>query len=149
MFLVFINRKTSNKYKLLSLSNLLLLCYQPLPFLVKNLPSPMVGTPSPLIKGSPLLKGGEGGRIGPSKNWVTWGVSTFLLERGDCYRNGIWGVGTFFITLQFNHIYFVCGKSKVSFITFWFFSFLNYPCKILIQVFIVLKHCLSVSDPFW
>ena len=31
MFLGFINTKTSNKHKLLSLSNLLLLFYQPLP----------------------------------------------------------------------------------------------------------------------
>ena len=30
-----------------------------------------------------------------------------------------WRVATFFITLQFNHIYSVCGKSKVSFITFF------------------------------
>ena len=28
------------------------------------------------------------------------------------------GVATFFITLQFNHTYSVCGKSKVSFIFF-------------------------------
>ena len=56
----------------------------------------------------------------------------------------------FFITLQFNYIYTftlcvcvcVCGKSKVSFITFWFFNLLNQPCKILIQVFKVVKHCI-------
>ena len=45
----------------------------------------------------------------------------------------------FFVTLQFNHIYRVCGESKVSFITFWIFSLLSYPFKILMQVFIVLK----------
>ena len=42
------------------------------------------------------------------------------------------GVATFFITLQFNHIYCVWGKSKAPFITFRIFS-------LLIQVFIVLK----------
>ena len=50
------------------------------------------------------------------------------------------GDGTFFIILQFNHIYCACENSKVSFITFWFFSLLSEPCKIFIQVFIVLKH---------
>ena len=45
----------------------------------------------------------------------------------------------FFVTLQFNYIYRVCGESKVSFITFWIFSLLSYPFKILMQVFIVLK----------
>ena len=79
----------------------------------------IVGTPP-----SPLLKGVGG--VGPSKNSVTWGIRNFLLERGDkperwgwC-RNG--GIATFFITLQFNHIYFVYGKSKVSFITSRFSS---------------------------
>ena len=45
----------------------------------------------------------------------------------------------FFITLQFNHVYCVSGEIKVPFITFWLFSLLSQPCKILIQVFIVLK----------
>ena len=49
------------------------------------------------------------------------------------------GFATLFITLQFNHIYCVWGESKVLFITFQTFSFLNQSCKILIQVFIVLK----------
>ena len=77
----------------------------------------IVGT-FPLLNG----KGGEGaGGVGPSKNWVTWGaVPKFLLL----------------------HSLYVCGKSKVSFITFRFFSLLSWPCKILIQVFIVLKHCI-------
>ena len=48
MFLEFINKMTSNKHKLLSLSNLSLLFYQPLPFLGKNVPSPMFR--HPLIK---------------------------------------------------------------------------------------------------
>ena len=48
MFLEFINTMTSNKHKLLSLSNLPLLSYQPLPFLGKMYPPPIVG--HPLIK---------------------------------------------------------------------------------------------------
>ena len=81
------------------------------------------------------------------------GTPTFLLERGDKVVNGGGGVDVelggchFFITLQFNHIYCVCGKSKVSFITFQFFSFLSQSCKILIQVLIVLKHW-YISDSF-
>ena len=47
-----------------------------------------------------------------------------------------------FISITFNHIYCVFGKSKVSFITFWFFGLLSQPCKILLQVFIALKHCI-------
>ena len=31
------------------------------------------------------------------------------------------------------------GENKVPFLTFWIFSLLSYPCKILIQVFIVLR----------
>ena len=53
MFLEFINTKTSNIHKLLSFSNLPLLFYQPLPFLGKNVLSPVVGSP-------PLIKGGLG-----------------------------------------------------------------------------------------
>ena len=34
-------------------------------------------------------------------------------------------VATFFITLQFNHIYSVGGKSKVFFVTFFSFSLLS------------------------
>ena len=48
MFLEFINTMTSNKHKLLSLSNLPLLSYQPLPFFGKMYPPPTVG--HPLIK---------------------------------------------------------------------------------------------------
>ena len=64
------------------------------------------------------------------------GVRNFLLERGDKPEKGCCH---FFITLQFNHIYCVWGESKVPFITLQIFSLLSQPCKILIQVFIVLK----------
>ena len=53
--------------------------------------------------------------------------------RGACTKNNSenrgliqkWGSCHFFITLQFNRIYCVLRKSKVSFITFWFFSLLS------------------------
>ena len=72
------------------------------------------------------------------------GVPSFLLERVDKpgKEGELMQKYGFFITLQFNHIYSVCGKSKVSFITFQFFNLLSQPCKILVQVFIVLKHCI-------
>ena len=54
------------------------------------------------------------------------------VEMRDCY---------FLIYLQFNHINSLCGKSKVSFITFQLFSLLSQTSKVLIQVFIVLKNC--------
>ena len=63
----------------------------------------------------PLIKGGKG--LGPSKNWVIWG-------RGWC-RNGGGGCH-FFITLQFNRIYCVCGE-KVKFVLLHFdSSFFNH-----------------------
>ena len=62
-------------------------------------------------------------------------MRNFLLERGINLKRRGGGL----ITLKFNHIYFVWGESKVPFITFWIFSLFSKPCKILIQVFIVLK----------
>ena len=56
----------------------------------------------------------------------------FLLERGDKPEKGGGGVDVEIggwvatsITLQFNHIYCVCGVSKVSFSTFRIFSLLS------------------------
>ena len=46
-------------------------------------------------------------------------------------------VVTLFITLQFNHT--VCGKCKAPFITCRIFIIFSQPCKILIQVVVVLK----------
>ena len=61
------------------------------------------------------------GGVGHSKNRVTWeAVPKFLLL----------------------HSLYVCGKSKVSFITFRFFSLLSWPSKVLIKIFIVLQHCI-------
>ena len=85
----------------------------------------IVGPPGPLYE-----RGEEGGS---SKNWVTLGgvagVPNVLLKREDKHEKG-GGVDEamegchFFITLQFNNIYSVCCKSKVSIITFRFFSLL-------------------------
>ena len=67
-----------------------------------------------------------------------------LLERGINLKKGVdveMGGLQLFYYLQFSQIHCVCvcGGSKVPFITFWIFSLLSYPFKILIQVFIVLK----------
>ena len=96
---------------------------------------------------SPLLKGQGCGWEGPSNNWVTWGVWNILLKRGDKPDKGGWcrngrgggGVPLFYYFTVQSHLLCVCGESKVPFITFWIFSLLSYLCKILIQVFIVLK----------
>ena len=81
MFLKFMNTITSNKHKLLSLSNLPLLLYLLLPFLGEMFPPPIVG--HPLIKaGSRTLQKNESlGERGE-------GVSNFLLERWDKPEKG-------------------------------------------------------------
>ena len=96
----------------------------------------------------PLIKGGKG--LGPSKNWVIWGrggVPKILLERGDNSEQegvdvemGGGGLSLFYYFTVQSHLLCVWGKSKVCFITFWLF--ILQPYKILIQVFIVLKHCI-------
>ena len=60
----------------------------------------------------------------------------------------------FFNTLHFNHIYSLCvsgggagGVSQVPFITFWIFSLLSQLCKILIQVFIIIKPGIICTFP--
>ena len=59
-------------------------------------------------------------------------LQIFLLEQGDKPEKGVWGgvdveMGDchFFVTLQFSHIYCMCGESKIPFITFWIFSLLS------------------------
>ena len=71
MFLEFINTMTSNKHKLLSLSNLPLLSYQPLPFFGKMYAPPIVG--HPLIK--------AGGRTFQKLSHVV-GMKFFARKRG-------------------------------------------------------------------
>ena len=81
----------------------------------------------------PIIKGGQD----LPKFQSLGGLPNFLLERGNKPEKGgliqRWRVATFFITLQFNQIYSLCGKSKASFITFQFFNLLSQPCKILIK----------------
>ena len=60
------------------------------------------------------LKGVE-----PSKNSHLGGTNFFARNEGLDVE--MWGCH-FFIALQFNHFYSLCGKGKVSFITFQFFS---------------------------
>ena len=75
--------------------------------------------PPPLIKGE---------RVGPSKNWVTWGGG---------------GIATFFITWQFSCIHCIWGR-KVKFGLLHFYSsvFWVNHARFSSQVFIVLKHCI-------
>ena len=83
-----------------------------------------------IVAPPPLLKGGGrwGGGGRTFKNWVTWGVPKILLERGiTLKRIGGWcrnggGLPLFYYFNVQLHFLGVVGKSKVSFITFWFFS---------------------------
>ena len=63
----------------------------------------------------PLTK--EGGGLGPSENWVNWGVRNFLLEKGDKPVKGGWcrngGVATFLIL--YSSIIFTVCEGKVRF----------------------------------
>ena len=43
------------------------------------------------------------------------------------------------LLLYSSNAFALCGESKVPFTIFWIFSLLSQPCKILIQVFTVLK----------
>ena len=80
----------------------------------------------------------SGGGVGGG-GWVQWGKGGRLMQK--------WGVTTILITLQFNYIYSVCGKSKVFFITFFPSGFMQ--DSHLIQVFIVPKYCMPQVGPKW
>ena len=91
--------------------------------------------PSPLLKGEQNLQKIES--LGERFDIFCQKGEINLKRGGGLCRNE--GVATFFITLQFNHIY--CVWEKSSFLYYiLFFSLLIQPCKIIIQVFIVLKH---------
>ena len=74
-------------------------------------------------------------------------VIKFFPRKGDKHEKGgdvKMGFATFLITLHFNPIHGVCvGKVKLSLILplmIWLLSPLSKPCKILIQVFTLLKN---------
>ena len=93
-----------------------------------NIPPPLL-----LIKGGTFQKLSHLGGI------------FFFCQKGRINNKpekGRLSVATLFITLQFNHVYSVCRKSKVSFITIRSIGLLSQSCKILVQVFIILKHCI-------
>ena len=106
------------------------------------------------IKGGGFQKLSHCGR---GKGGGGWGTKFYARKEDKTEKEELmqkWRGCQIFITLQFNCIYCVWVKSKVFFITFWFFSLWSWPCKILIQVFIVLKHCIICiflihSDSFW
>ena len=88
---------------------------------------------------SPLIKGG--GRTFQKLSHIR--VPKMLLERRGSPWKGGGGGGALFLLLHSLIGFTLCvGKSKVSFITFWFFSLFSWPCTILIQVFLILKHCI-------
>ena len=73
----------------------------------------------------------KGGRITQKRGW------------GWCRNDGVADFLLLYSSITFTVCVYRGGMgSKVSFITFWFFILLSQPGKILIQVFIVLKHCI-------
>ena len=66
-----------------------------------------------------------------------WGINLKRAGRSLCTNGGALTFCHF--TFLLYHIYGVWGKSKVPFITFWILSLSSWPCRILIQLFIVLK----------
>ena len=115
MFLGFIKTNTSNKHKLVSLSNLPLLFYQPFLFWGKYVPSSHSWNPSPLIKGGEV--GGGGGRTFQKLSHL--GVSNFLLERGDKPEKGGWCRnmgGCHFFLLLYSSITFTLSVGKKKFL---------------------------------
>ena len=71
----------------------------------------------------------KGGRITQKRGW------------GWCRNDGVADFLLLYSSITFTVCVYRGGMgSKVSFITFWFFILLSQPGKILIQVFIVLKH---------
>ena len=92
--------------------------------------------------------------VGPSLSHLRGGYQNILWERGDnpekgegwCRNGGCHFLYCFTVQV---HLVCVLRKSKVSFITFWFFSLLSYPCMILIPshciICIILIHSDSVQ----
>ena len=101
-------------------------------------PLPLPSPPSPLKGGGRIFK--KLSHIGERGGYAIF-----------CQKGGInlkWGGCNFFITLQFNHIYCVCGESKVLFITFRIFSPAmqdSHPSLYYTKTW----YHLYISDPFW
>ena len=99
-------------------------------FIIKFQANLIVGTPTPL---APLIKGG---RVGPSKNWVTWGgggeVLRLFYYLTVSYIDCIWGRKVKFDLLHFDSSVFWVNHARFS-----------------SQVFILLKHCMNVLKMFW
>ena len=71
------------------------------------------------------------------KAFITWNCgSRYDFKSQLLIKNYVLYILFYCFTVQPNLL---CGESKVPFITFRIFSLLSQPCKILIQVFIVLK----------
>ena len=82
------------------------------------------------------------GRTFQNLNHLTKGIQFFFARKGDKPKKGSLmlkgGDGVF--DSQSSITFTLCEeKVKFPFITFFFFFLLNQPCKVLIQVFIVLK----------
>ena len=95
----------------------------------------------------PLIKGGG---LGPSKNWVTWGLPKIFLERGDNpEKKGDWcrngGLPLFYyFTVQFHLLCVcVCGGGGVKFALLHFDSSVFWVNHTRFSSkSIVLKHCI-------
>ena len=84
--------------------------------LLQTLLGPILGTPTP-----PLLKRG----LGPSKNWVTWGVGGGG-TKFFCQREGInlktWGGGSCHFLLRYSSVTFTLCRGAVRFPLLFFRS---------------------------
>ena len=95
---------------------------------------------------TPLIKGEGGGQDLPKIESLAGGFVIFCqkgginLKRGGSCRNAT--VATFSLIYCLITFTLCVGKVKFPLLPF-FFSLLSQPCKILIQVFIVLKHCIN------
>ena len=99
----------------------------------------------------PPIRGG----VGTSKNCVPWGVQNFLLERGNKpEKEGLMqkqGDCQFFISLQFNLIYCVCGGSEGS--HYYFFDLQSFEVSMQDSYpslyYTKASYHFYISDQFW
>ena len=95
-----------------------------------------------IIVGTPLLKGGS--RTFQNLSHQGW-FDIFCQKGGINLKRGLmqkwWGCHFFYYFTIPSHLFYVWEKSSFLYY-FLFFNLLIQPCKILIQVFIELKHCI-------